>query len=188
VSREREAKLPVKAGEARQRLEQTGAEELEPRHLEENWVLDTDERGIRGEGRLLRVRRALGRWTLTIKGPAREEGRHKVREERETEVDSGEVLLQAMAWSGLRIVWRYEKYRTHYRLGTVHVALDETPIGDYLEMEGEEGRTEEAARSLGYDPMSFVAESYASLHARYLEERGLPPGDMLFPKGASPAE
>jgi adenylate cyclase class 2 len=186
VSREREAKLPVKAGDARQRLEQAGAEELEPRHLEENWVLDTDEGRLRAEGKLLRLRRALERWTLTIKGPSREEGGHKIRGERETRVESGEVVLQALAWSGLRTVWRYEKYRTHYRLATVDVALDETPIGDYLELEGEEGRTEETARRLGYDPVGFVAESYASLHARYREERGLPPGDMLFPTGASP--
>ena len=58
--------------------------------------------------------------------------------------------------------------------------LDETPAGDFLEIEGEEGKTEEATRGLGYDPAGFLAETYAELHRRRCEERGAPFGDMLF--------
>ena len=37
-----------------------------------------------------------------------------------------------------------------------------------------------AARGLGYDPADFLAETYADLHRRRCEERGMPFGDMLF--------
>lgn len=185
MSREREAKLPVEAADARRRLAAAGAEPLRERHEEENWVLDSSEGAAAAKGSLLRLRRDDQGWTLTLKGPARVEAGHKVREELETAVQDGEVLLRALEAAGLRVVWRYEKRRATYRLGPVALFLDETPIGDFLELEGEEGETEDAARRMGYDPAAFLADSYGALHRRHCEARGLPPGtDMLFPPGA----
>jgi adenylate cyclase class 2 len=180
VSREREAKLPVEAADARRRLEEGEAVLLVPRHHEENWLLDSADNAILSAGCLLRVRRDAGGWLLTFKGPGEVEGGHKVREEIETRVDDGEILLRILQASGFRVIWRYEKRRTAWSMGDVRVFLDETPAGDYLELEGDEGATEEAARSLGYDPAGFVALTYAEIHGRRCEERGLPFGDMLF--------
>jgi len=160
---ERETKLRVEAREARRRLEEAGATLVTERHLEENWVLDTPSGRLEGEGRLLRLRLAGGCWLLTLKGPSRTEGGHKLREESETGVGDGELLLEALRAAGLEVAWRYEKHRTAFRLGEVEAALDETPIGDFLELEGPAGATEEAARRLGYDSAGFLDLSYFDL-------------------------
>jgi len=174
---ERETKLRVEAARARRRLEGVGARLVTKRHLEENWVLDTPSGRLEGEGRLLRLRRAAGTWLLTLKGPSRREGGHKLREESETEVGDGEVLLALFAALGYEVAWRYEKRRSLYRLGEVKAALDETPIGDFLELEGPAGATEEAARRLGYDAGGFLDLSY---HDLWKEAGGS--GPLLFGK------
>jgi adenylate cyclase class 2 len=180
VSREREAKLPVEAADARRRLEEGEGVLRTPRHHEENWLLDSPDGALTSSGCVLRVRRDADGWLLTFKGPGRREGGHKVREEIETRAEDGETLLRILRAAGLEVVWRYEKRRTAWRVGGVSVFLDETPAGDFLEIEGQEGETEEAARRLGYDPAGFLAETYADLHRRRCEERGVPFGDMLF--------
>jgi adenylate cyclase class 2 len=135
---------------------------------------------MEAEGRLLRLRRAAGRWLLTLKGPARTEGGHKLREESETEVGDGQVLLEVFGALGFEVAWRYEKRRTAFRLGAVEAVLDETPIGDFLELEGPAGATEDAARRLGYEAAGFLDLSYFDL---WREAGGS--GPLLFGKEPS---
>lgn len=175
---ERETKIAVAPEEARAALREAAAQLQAERHLEENWVLDHPDGRLQREDRLLRLRRmggAGGKWLLTLKGPGWEEGGHKVREESETRVGEGELLLEAFATAGLEVAWRYEKYRTTWELAGVTVSLDETPIGAFLELEGEAGATEEAARLLELDAEKFVDRTYADLW----RERG-ETGFLLF--------
>jgi len=105
----------------------------------------------------------------------------KVREEHETAVADGEVLLTILHELGLDVRFRYEKYREEYTAGDVIVALDETPIGTFVEIEGGEAGILAMAQALGRSPADFVLESYRSLFVAWRAEQGLTGGDMIFP-------
>jgi adenylate cyclase class 2 len=72
-------------------------------------------------------------------------------------------------------MFRYQKYREVYRWKAVEIVVDETPIGTFLEIEGEIEAVHAAAAALGYDASQYVADSYVAL---YLAAGGQ--GDMIF--------
>ena len=77
-------------------------------------------------------------------------------------------------------VWfRYEKYREEYAAGNVTVALDETPVGTFVEIEGDEHGILTITRALGRTPDDFILSSYRRLFVRHREEYGLGT-NMLF--------
>jgi predicted adenylyl cyclase CyaB len=195
---EREIKVQVGDLEpVRQRLLELGAALDQPACLERNWVLDR--RGslpaagveLLATGQLLRLREDGRGACLTYKGPARFEGGSgtvRVRAEREVALsDAGEALAILLAL-GYEVVRRYEKQREEWILeGVVEavVALDDTPLGAFVEVEGAEA--EDVARELGLDPARAVRRSYLALweeHRRSHPEAGR---DMVFAPGASPA-
>ena len=121
------------------------------RVLEQNDLFDTAGASLRRSGRLIRVRietpvsesrRPNGkiRVILTSKAPvARSTGkasRYKERLERKVIVATPDNLREQLQALGFRSRFRYEKYRTSFRLPGVHIELDETPVGTYLELEG----------------------------------------------------
>ena len=72
---------------------------------------------------------------------------------------------------GLSPCFRYEKYRSTYRLPGLPgllVELDETPIGDFLELEGDSASIDRAAALLGFGPGDYITKSYGIL---FLEQR-----------------
>jgi len=108
----------------------------------------------------------------------------KVREELETGVERPEVLAEIFERLGLRRVFRYQKYRTIYRLeanGKAALAMhDETPFGEFLEIEGEADHVTGIARALGFEPADFVRESYIGIQAALCRARGVPLQDLVF--------
>ena len=87
----------------------------------------------------------------------------KVREEIETEAESSGALLAILAAVGYTPVFRYEKYREEYTAAGVVVAVDETPIGTFVELEGEPTAIHALAARLGLGPADFVTASYRAL-------------------------
>jgi adenylate cyclase class IV len=104
-----------------------------------------------------------------------EGGRYKVRDEREvrlSDAGAGAHILEAF---GLAPRFRYEKYRTTYRMpgrGGVVVELDETPIGTFLELEGSRAAIDRAAGGLGFGPADYIVETYVALFIEKLREKG----------------
>ena len=84
---------------------------------------------------------------------------------------------------GYSPVFRYEKFREEFAASGVVVALDETPIGTFVELEGEPAAIHSLAAQLGFTPADFVTASYRTL---FVAAGGSGP-DMLFPAGAGPA-
>ena len=83
----------------------------------------------------------------------------------------------------MRPSFRYEKYRTSYRVpgaGGVHVEFDETPAGVFLELEGPRRAIDRMARRLGYRPADYIVRSYAALHFEECRRQGIRAGDMVF--------
>jgi adenylate cyclase class 2 len=78
-------------------------------------------------------------------------------------------------------VWfRYQKYREEYSLADVVLAIDETPVGVFVEVEGGEQGIADVTRLLGLSEHDYVLDSYRGLFVEHRRMRGLPATDMLF--------
>lgn len=168
-----------------------GAVLLSARHFEDNAILDFPGGQLRGDRCLLRVRTTdHGAW-LTFKGPPQESSLYKIREELEVGVDAASTALRILERLGMEVWFRYQKYRTEYRLlglgqgvAEILVALDETPIGNYAELEGSEEGILAVARRLGLGESAFLRDSYYSLYVKHCHDCGCAPGHMVFSGGA----
>lgn len=180
------------------------------RVLENNTFFDTDGSDLRVRGRLLRLRTEVPaptawapggpkRSILTAKSPApssAERGRsarykHNMegevvlppaksgkRSAKRTLVDRGWPF--ALGCLGLRSKFRYEKYRTAFQAKRVHLDLDETPVGTFLELEGKPEAIDRAARRLGFTPRDYMRATYFDLYAAEQRKKGRPVRNMLF--------
>jgi adenylate cyclase, class 2 len=177
---EREIKLRFdNAGAARDAVLRTGAMPLKARRLQEDCLLDTDDESLRRRRCTLRVREECGKSFVTFKGPA-QPSLHLVREELETIVADGESLLQIFEALGFHIWFRYQKYREEFVLDEVIVAVDETPVGTFVEIEGGDRGIHDMAEALGRAPSDWVVDSYRRIYITDCAARGVAPADMLF--------
>ncbi len=177
---EREVKLRYpSAADARQAVLQLGAAPLHGRRLQADALLDTPDGLLGARGSTLRIRREAGTSRLTFKGPVQPSA-VKVREELETTVGDDAVLFRVFTELGLRVGFRYEKYREEFSHGDLIVAIDETPIGVFVELEGSEPAIAAAAAALGRPVRDYIVDSYRGLFLRHRQALGLPDGDMVF--------
>jgi adenylate cyclase, class 2 len=180
TSIEREIKLKFEsADEARAAILATGATPLHGRRLQGDALLDTDDEQLRRRRCVLRVRMENGKSRVTFKGPV-QPGPMKIREEHETLVGDGEVLLQIFGELGLHVWFRYEKYREEFAQEDVIVAIDETPVGVYVEVEGGEQGIDAMAAALGRTRADYILDSYRSLFLQHRDTCGLSSSDMVF--------
>jgi adenylate cyclase, class 2 len=194
----------------RRRLKKLHAREIVPRTHEFNTLYDTPRSDLRRRGQLIRVRieRPAGLFgkksprnappaILTYKGPSRF-SRHttksanadkirklfKVKEEAEVHLTGTNEIDRILRALGFQPSFRYEKFRTTFSLPRVKglkIELDETPIGNFLELEGTVEGINHAARLLGYSREDFRKESYGALYLADCRSRRRKPGNMLFP-------
>jgi adenylate cyclase, class 2 len=177
---EREIKLRFESAEhARRAVLATGATPLHARRLQEDCLLDTPEEGLRERRSALRVRIEAGRSFITFKG-CPQATMVKVREELETVVGDGTLLVRILEEIGFRVWFRYQKYREEFALSDVIVAVDETPVGVFVEIEGGDRGIADTAAALGCTPSDYLLDSYRSLFVQHCRQRGLAPTDMLF--------
>jgi adenylate cyclase class 2 len=177
---EREVKLRFESVEsARAAIATTEATPLRCRRLQDDYLLDDARETLHERRCVLRVRIESGKSVLTFKGPV-QRSPMKLREEIETLVGDGETLLECFDHLGYFVWFRYQKYREEYALGDVVLAIDETPIGVFVEIEGGEHGIGEAARLLGKSADEYVLDSYRGLFMEHRRANGLPVTDMLF--------
>jgi len=166
-----------------QRLESDGFHLRTPRSFESNVLYDTLDRRMRARTEILRIRSYAGRWTLTHKrlpdaGPG--EDTHKHRIETETEVSDGTALADVFRSLGLVPAFRYEKWRTEWEDGEGHCVVDETPIGDFAELEGPAEWIDRVARHLGVEQREYITLSYGRLFEQWRERQRSPAQDLTF--------
>jgi adenylate cyclase class 2 len=177
---EREIKLPyASVDEARAMILAAGTTPLHGRRLQEDALLDTDDEQLRRRRCVLRIRTESGKSRLTFKGPV-QPSTMKMREEVETLVGDGEVLLRVLEELGLHVWFRYQKFREEFCHEDVIVAIDETPVGVFVEIEGSEQGITDMAQALGKTPDDYVLDSYRGLFLAHREQLGLTGSDMLF--------
>jgi len=177
---EREIKLRFdSADEARAEILALGATPLHGRRLQEDALLDTEDESLRIQFSTLRVRSEGGKSLLTFKGPV-QPGIIKIREEHETVVADGTVLLTILQSLGLHIWFRYEKYREEFEADDVVITVDETPVGVFVEIEGGEAAIHATALALGRTPADYITDSYRFLFLQHRDANGLIGHDMVF--------
>lgn len=178
---ETEIKLRFESGDAaRQAIDTLGAAPHIPRRLQDDALLDDDAGTLYGRRSALRVRRDGDAGFVTFKGPVIP-GPMKSREEIETSIGDGDKLLRVFRELGYTPRFRYQKYREERRLGRLIVAIDETPIGVFVELEGPEAEISAAAGRLGFTPDDYIRASYRTLFLEYREAHGLTSEHMIFP-------
>jgi adenylate cyclase, class 2 len=165
------------------RLEASGFTLHTPRSFESNVLYDTPDRQMRARTEILRIRNYAGRWTVTHKrlpddGPG--QGTHKHRMETETEVADGAAMEEVFLSLGLVAAFRYEKWRTEWHDGEGHCMLDETPIGDYAELEGTPEWIDRTAARLGVGHGDYITLSYGRLFDQWREQHGSAASDLTF--------
>ena len=177
---EREIKLRFDSADAaRTAVIAAGAEPIRSRRLQEDCLLDTADETLRRRRCVLRVRMESGKSLLTYKGPVQPSDM-PLREELETIVADGPLLLRILEELGLRVWFRYQKYREEFVLDDVIVAVDETPVGTFVEIEGGDRGIADMAIALGHNPSDYLLDSYRGLFCQHCRQLGVPITDMLF--------
>ena len=154
-----------------------------PRTLERNALFDTPERRLLSERRVLRMREYGGTWVLTHKRPPADNDDssfYKERVETETEVQDGDAMGFVLIELGYTPVFRYEKFRTEFHDGDGALVLDETPIGDFAELEGEPGWIDQALQRLDIQREWCFTDSYGRMFLDWKARSGSPAENMTF--------
>ncbi len=95
----------------------------------------------------------------------------KIREEIETIVGDGTLLLRILEELGFHVWFRYQKYREEFALDDCIIAIDETPVGVFVEIEGGERGIANTAAALGREPGDYVLDSYRGLFLLHCEQQ-----------------
>jgi adenylate cyclase class 2 len=181
---EREIKLRFDSvEEARTAVLAAGGTPLYGRRLQEDSLLDTEDESLRRRRCVLRIRVENGKSRITFKGPV-QPSVMKLRDEFETLVGDGVLLLHIFGELGFHVWFRYEKYREEFSHEDVTVAVDETPVGVFVEIEGTESGIMAMAEALGRTPDDYIVDSYRGLFLQHRDAFGLDGCDMVFSTNA----
>jgi adenylate cyclase, class 2 len=153
---------------------------ITPRTREVNTLYDLPGQPLRKRGDLLRLRRYGKDWVLTHKAKGTV-GRHKTRIETETAVADGEKMHAILLALGFQPTFRYEKFRAEWSDdGHGHVVVDETPIGNFGEIEGPARWIDKVANALGIRPHHYLTDTYAGLFFAWKRRTRSPTKEMTF--------
>src|SRR5260370_119555 len=215
MARETEIKLKITDVPAFHRaLKRIGARPAGPgtsKVHEQHVIFDTPQGGLAKHGQLLRIRTETPqrgskpkkggrkqRFVLTFKQPmtrpaaseteSASDGSYKVREEVEVEVAEAGNLTRIFEGLGMSGWFRYEKYRTTFRMPAskawakgLLIELDETPIGTFVELEGPAAAIDRAAQELGFSNRDYILKNYLRLEREDWRGKGEEPSHMVFP-------
>jgi adenylate cyclase, class 2 len=147
---------------------------------EVNIRFDTPDYSLSREGKALRLRYDREA-RLTFKGPSLSKEGIRLRQEIEFvagDFQAAEAFLTAL---GYQVFMVYEKYRKEYKLGEVHLMLDEMPYGNFVEIEGPDPDQIQAVNDLlGLDRAAQIVESYSVLFDQLRQKMKLPFRDLTF--------
>ena len=192
-----ELKFPVPDPTALQsRLPLLGFHLVTPRTFEHNTLYDAPNRELRAKRQILRLREYGGIYTLThkrIDDSKAEPSRYKIRIETETTVSDPYAIAEIFRQLGYTPAFVYEKYRTEWsqvidpNSGAIaHLVIDETPIGNYAELEGPTDWIDRTLAELNVDPATCLTDSYGKLFLDWKQRAGSPAENLTFADIASP--
>jgi adenylate cyclase, class 2 len=127
-----------------------------------NTLYDLPREVLRRRKELLRIRKYGSQWTLTQKSKGKV-GRHSARVELETDVADGKKMDLILRTLGYSPSFRYEKFRAEWTDGKGQIVVDETPIGNFCEIEGAPQWIDTSAKKLGVNQADYITRNYAGL-------------------------
>jgi len=160
-------------------LRRAGFKQITRSTHEMNALYDLPGQKLRKRDEMLRLRKYGDAWTLTHKAKSKA-GRHKVRVERETQVENGPQMDAILRVLGFAPTFRYEKYRAEWTDGAGHVVLDETPIGNFGEIEGPARWIDRTARALGIARSDYITQTYAPMFFEWKRRTHSKATEMTF--------
>lgn len=144
-----------------------------------NTLYDLPGEVLRKRKQLLRLRQYGSEWTLTHKSK-KKTGSHSSREELETPVGDGKQMDAILRALGFAPSFRYEKFRAEWTDGKGQVVIDETPIGNFCEIEGAPRWIDGTAKKLSVAKEDYITKNYAGLFAEWKEETKNRTEEMTF--------
>jgi adenylate cyclase class 2 len=172
-----------------ERLRQLGFQQVTPRTHEMNVLFDLPGHPLRNRGDLLRLRKYGNTWVLTHKSKGKnKDGPHKTRVEVETRVENGEKMEAILRALQFEPCFRYEKFRAEWKGGDGHVVIDETPIGNFAEIEGPPEWIDSVARDLQIDRKDYITDTYAGLFFDWKRKTSSNAPEMTFAAVGTPAQ
>ena len=159
----------------------------EGRERERNVLFDDVSGTLRQRGNALRLRTTEKGALLTYKGKASFARGVKTRLELESGVEAPERIAALLVEIGFAPRFTYDKRRTTWRFLDPErpvVVVDETPLGLFAELEGDDKAVRILAEELGVPESAFIPESYVALWMKAREEDPALPRDMVFPNAA----
>lgn len=180
MSKEIEIKFRVEDLRALARkLRASGFHVTTQRTHEMNTLYDLSGEVLRARKELLRLRKYGSDWTLTHKS-GKKTGRHSSRVELETSVDDGKQMDLILRALGYAPSFRYEKFRAEWTDGKGQVVVDETPIGNFCEIEGAPRWIDATAKKLGVKRADYITMNYAGLFAEWRARTKSSAEEMTF--------
>ena len=95
-------------------------------------------------------------------------------------MDNGEAIAEVLEALGFKPSFRYEKYRTEWSDSNGHVVIDETPIGNFGEIEGPPNWIDATARHLNISVKNYLKDSYAELFLAWRRKTKSKATEMTF--------
>jgi adenylate cyclase class 2 len=180
MAREIEIKFRVAEVRAlRHKLRATGFRLATPPTHEMNTLYDLPGEVLRTKKELLRIRKYGSTWTLTHKRGGKK-GRHSSREELETRVSDGKKMDLILCALGYSPTFRYEKFREEWTDGKGQLVVDETPIGNFCEIEGPPRWIDATAKKLEVSQADYITKNYATLFVEWTHQTGSKAKEMTF--------
>src|SRR5262249_17835154 len=105
---------------------------------------------------------------------------HKTRIETETRVADGKNMDAILRALGYEPAFRYEKFRAEWGDAKGHVVVDQTPIGDFGEIEGPPRWIDATAKKLGLIAGDYLNRNYAGLFLEWKKRSGSAATEMTF--------
>ncbi|MFH1446558.1 MAG: class IV adenylate cyclase, partial [Chloroflexota bacterium] len=163
-----------------ERVKLSGADLIQPRTLERNLRFDTPDSSLTLAGRVLRLRQDAD-VRLTYKDSSEIIDGVLTRREIEFVADDFAAAKRFFEALGYQVCATYEKYRSIFNLGDLHICIDEMPYGNFAEIEGAyTAQIQAAADLLRLDWSKRINESYLGLFERLKENQGFNFNDLSF--------
>jgi adenylate cyclase, class 2 len=178
----KEIEVKFRVGNVRavaRKLKDAGFRKETPHTHEMNTLYDLPGAELRKRRELLRLRQYGKEWKITHKSGTKV-GRHSSRQELETKLDDGKKAAAILRALGYQPSFRYEKFRAEWTDGKGQVVVDETPIGDFCEIEGPPRWIDATAKKLGVQRDEYIMKNYATLFTDWKRKTKSRAKEMTF--------